>query len=94
MRRSGRRDANHVEIREALRACGRKVLDLGSVGGGCPDLLVAWPGGMVLLEVKDGAKPPSARKLTPDEETFHRAWGAHVRVVTSVAEALAAAGIP
>lgn len=92
MRRSGRRDANHAAIRDDLRARGFLVLDLGSVGGGCPDLLVAWPGGMVLLEVKDGAKPPSARKLTPDEAEFHRLWGAHVREVLSLAEALAAVG--
>lgn len=94
MRRAARRDDNHAEIRDGLRACGRLVLDLGAVGKGCPDLLVAWPGGMRLLEVKDGKKPPSARQLTPDEQEFHRRWRGHAVVVASLDEALAAVGIP
>jgi hypothetical protein len=44
-----------------------------------------------LLEVKDGAKPPSARKLTPEQEEWHRHWP--VAVVTSVDEALRAVGL-
>lgn len=90
MRTRARRDANHQDIREGLRKAGYLVLDLGAVGRGCPDLLVAGHGRMVLLEVKDGSKPPSARRLTPDEEAFHRQWGRHAIVVTSLEEALAA----
>lgn len=93
MRLRARRDANHAEIVAALRAAGRLVLDLAAVGHGCPDLLAAWGGGMVLLEIKDGSKPPSARKLTADETAFHTLWGRHVVVVSSVAEALAATGV-
>jgi hypothetical protein len=46
-----------------------------------------------LVEVKDGAKPPSARQLTPDQERWHREWRGPVAVVTSVDEALRAVGL-
>lgn len=74
MRRAARRDANHGEIVEALRKVGCTVLDLGSVGKGCPDLLVGWAGVLTLIEVKDGSKPPCERELTPDQVKFHREW--------------------
>jgi hypothetical protein len=92
LRRAARRDDNHAEIRKGLRAAGYLVLDLGSVGSGCPDLLVAGHGRMVMLEVKDGKKPPSARALTPDETEFHTRWGRHAAVVCSLAEALRIVG--
>jgi hypothetical protein len=31
----------------------------------------------MLLEVKDGSKPPSAQKLTPQQEIWHRDWRGH-----------------
>lgn len=94
MRFAGRRDANHKAIVQALRKAGRHVLDLADVGGGCPDLLVAWGGHTMLLEIKDGAKCKSARRLTPEQELFHATWPGAVAVVTSVAEALRATGVP
>jgi len=42
------------------------------------------------MELKDGAKPPSARKLTPAEQKFFDEWrGGNVSIITSPAEALA-----
>lgn len=38
-------------------------------------------------------RPPSARRLTPDQVQWHAAWRGQVVVVTDVAEALAALGI-
>jgi hypothetical protein len=98
MRRAAKTDANHGDIVDALRAAGCGVLDLSKVGNGCPDLLVHPPTYpdcrmAVLLEVKDGAKPPSARKLTKDQERFHANWKGWLHVVTSVDEALAAVGV-
>jgi hypothetical protein len=80
MRRAARVDANHAEIVAAFRACGCQVLDLSRVGGGCPDLLVSSRGGrcLFLVEVKDGAKSPSRRKLTPLEAEFHTLWTVHI----------------
>lgn len=96
MRRAAKVDANQAEIVLALRDAGCWVLDLSAVGQGCPDLLVhgpVHPWHLVLLEIKDGSKPPSARKLTPDQIKFHAGCNAPLVVVTNVKEALAAVGI-
>lgn len=82
-------DANQNEIVDALRSIGATVQSLAGVGNGCPDLLVALRGQTFLLEVKDSAKPPSARRLTPAELAWHQRWnGGPLAVVESVAEAL------
>ena len=91
MRQAARTDDNHAEIREALRKVGCSVLDLSRVGGGCPDLLVWRWGTFYLMEVKDGTKPPSARKLTPAQVRFRERFP--VIVVCSVADALRAVGV-
>lgn len=96
MRRAARVDANQAEIVRVLRQAGCGVLDLSAVGKGCPDLLVhgpCYPWRHHLLEVKDGSKPPSERKLTPDQQRFHAEWMGAIHVVTSPAEALDAIGI-
>ncbi len=92
-------DANQAAIVAALRAAGASVQHLHAVGQGCPDLVVGWLGRdgvreVALVEVKDGAKPPSARRLTPDQEDWHAEWrGRPPVVVTSVREALALIGV-
>lgn len=88
MRRANRVDANQTQIVEALRACGAYVRII-SQGEGIPDLLVGYRGYTLLLEVKDGRKPPSDRKLTPAEEKFFMEWkGGLLAKVESVDEAL------
>lgn len=88
MRRAARTDANHALIVAGLRACGARVLSLAAVGKGCPDLLIWHPvRGYQMYELKDGNKPPSAQKLTPDQVAFHQDWP--VRVVNSVEAAIA-----
>jgi Holliday junction resolvase len=83
VRLRGRRDGNHRAIVEALRDRGLSVLDLGGVGSGCPDLLVGTRMGNLLVEIKDGSRSPSRRRLTEDEMHFHATWrGPHV-VATS-----------
>ena len=96
MRRAARVDANHAEVVRALEAVGCWVLDLSAVGKGCPDLLVhkpMHPWDLVLMEIKHGAKKPSARKLTPAQVEFHAGCKAPLVVVTSIAEALQAVGV-
>ncbi len=88
MRRAAKIDANQQAIVGAIRACGAQVLSLAPIGKGCPDLLVLHRGRYQLLEVKDGRLPPSARRLTPLQEEFHRDW--LVTTVTSIEEAITA----
>lgn len=83
------RDANHVEIVAALKAAGRRVVDLGDVGGGVPDVLVGWGGHTVFLEIKT-----AKGALRPAQEEFRAWWaGCPVVVVRTVGEALAATGV-
>lgn len=93
MRRAAKVDDNQPEIVKALRKAGATVTPLHAVGNGCPDLLAGWKGANLLLEVKDGKKPPSARKLTKDQQKWHVTWGGQVAVVKDVKEALEVLGI-
>lgn len=93
MRRAAKVDANQGAIVKALRGAGATVQPLHAVGGGCPDLAVGWRGVTFFLEVKDGSKPPSARKLTPEQEEWHGGWKGHVAVVKDEGEALEAIGL-
>lgn len=88
MRRAARVDANQDQIVSALRACGATVRVV-TQGDGLPDLLVGYRGYTILMEVKDGRKPPSARRLTEEEEKFFANWtGGVLAIVNSVDEAL------
>ena len=88
MRRANRVDANQDQIVETLRACGAYVRVI-TMGDGVPDLLVGYRGYTLLLEVKDGKKPPSARELTPAEKKFFDEWtGGICAIVESVEDAL------
>lgn len=91
MRRAARVDTNHAEVVSALRACGAAVLSLASMGRGVADLLVLHRGHLMLVEVKDGSRPPSRRKLTPDQEQFRYTWP--VTIVRSAAEVPALLGV-
>ena len=81
MRKRGRRDANHNAIKEYAIALGFSVCDLADMGNGIPDLLLGMDGVNILVEVKDGNKPPSRRQLTPDENEWHAAWHGGVYIV-------------
>jgi len=70
MRLQPRTDANQQVIVRLLRQLGCHVLITASLGNGAPDLIVSRGMQTVFVEVKDGSKPPSARRLTDDEEAF------------------------
>lgn len=89
MRRAARTDGNHQDVVQALRGAGILVKSTAAVGDGFPDLLCAFRGVLVLLEVKDGSLPPSERKLTAKETEFVAAWP-RTYVVTSPEEAVLA----
>lgn len=86
-----RRDDNHKAIVEALRAAGWHVEDTSQVGGGFPDLVAMKHGLVEFLEVKDGSKVPSARKLSPQEALKamqFAAFGRKIRVIETVEQAV------
>jgi hypothetical protein len=103
MRRAAKVDTNQAAVVDALRRAGCSVQCLHTLGGGVPDLLVGrevptgGPFGRerrtFLIEVKDGARPPSERKLTPDQVLWHREWRGHVAVAESVEDALRVVGL-
>jgi hypothetical protein len=94
MRRAARVDANHEQVVVALQAAGATVQSLAAVGQGVPDLLVGFQGKTLLLEIKDGKKPPSARRLTEQQLVWHGAWrGGPVAVVDGPDAALRALGV-
>ena len=78
-----RLDSNHVAVMRALRNVGMEPLSLANVGDGCPDIVVGFRGLNVLLEVKDGSKPPSERKLTAAEQEFQATWSGQICTVIS-----------
>ncbi len=80
-------DRNQPEIVKALRSMGATVECLHAVGKGCPDLLVGYRGINLLMEVKDGEKVASARKLTLDQEKWHNRWQGQRAVVKNISEA-------
>ena len=88
MRYANRIDANQNKIVDALRKAGA-VVRIISQGDGIPDLLVGYKGYTILMEVKDGDKVPSARKLTEPEQKFFNDWqGGLLMIVNSPEEAL------
>jgi hypothetical protein len=87
MRRDAKTDRNQADVVSALRAIGAMVQPLHQVGQGVPDLLVGIGGKLLLVEVKDGKRPPSERRLTPEQEKWHAAWAGYpVYVISDVAE--------
>ncbi len=87
--RAGKRDANQTEIVGKLRQLGASVLDLSSVGLGCPDLCVGFRGHDFWIELK----APGGR-LLPGQVQWAALWrGSKVHVVRSFDEALTALGV-
>ena len=92
--RAAKIDANHEAVVLALRAAGATVQSLAGVGKGVPDLLVGYQGQTLLMEVKDGFKPPSKRALNEDQLRWHGNWnGGALAVVDSPDGALRILGV-
>jgi len=78
-------DKNQASVVKTLRDFGADVHLLHMVGSGIPDLLVAYEGHTILMEVKDGAD----KKFTPDQIKFIAGWkGGHLYRVNSSEEAI------
>ena len=70
-----KRDLAHAQIVAELRQAGFFVFDMGSVGRGCPDLLISRNGIATVVELKT----PKGRKTAADrlgaaQKDFVAAW--------------------
>lgn len=88
MRRAHRLDRNHAELTRAFEKLGCTVLSLAGLGKGAPDALIGFAGLCICVEYKDAQKPPSARKLTPDEIKFRHGWTGGYRIVETTDQVL------
>jgi hypothetical protein len=89
--RIARVDKNQPEVVEALRNAGAVVFHVHTIKN-LFDILVAYNGKLIAIEIKDGTLNPSARKLTEGELKCKAALesvGVNYNVVKSVDEALA-----
>lgn len=83
-----RTDANQTAIVSAFRKLGATVAITSALGRGFPDLVVGYRRRNFLVEIKDGTKPPSAQKLTPDEAAWHEKWRGQITIIRSVDDVL------
>ena len=90
MKRAARTDANQTEIIKAFRRMGAVVLPTHQLKNAF-DCLVAFQGRLYIVEIKDGNKPPSARKLTEGEllcKSKFESVGVKYNVVESIDDAI------
>lgn len=63
---ANRKDANDAALTQIARQCGAHVVKMAPAAGF--DLLIIFRGRVLIIEVKDGSKPTSARNLTKSEQ--------------------------
>lgn len=81
-------DANQPSIVKDLRQYPNiTVRSVATIKGFC-DIVVGYNNRNYLYEIKDPDKPPSARKLTPDEKDFHDSWKGHIKIALTTEEIL------
>ena len=76
-RRAARVDDNLKAIVNVFRRLGCSV----HVTNGAWDATVGYGGITILVEVKDGSKPASRRKLTPAQVKFRETWTGGIYLV-------------
>lgn len=78
-------DDNQKQLVAAFRKLGYVVHHTHQSGSGFPDIVICSPAGhMELIEIKDGSKPTSQQKLTPDQVRFHNNWPRKIPVINSL----------
>lgn len=76
-------DDNQKQITRYLRDKGVTVAITSGMGKGFPDLVCGYKKKNILLELKDGNKPPSAQILTPEQRLWHLTWNGQIAVVNT-----------
>jgi len=87
VKNKAKKDDNHNAVVDVFRRCGYNVIETYAID--CGFDFFAWAAGKVfVIEVKDGEKPPSQRKLTDNEEGAKRLYDKYYHVLKSVGEAI------
>lgn len=81
-RRAAKTDDNQKEVVKLFRKLGWYVLIVSQLKN-CCDIIVSKNGYTYAIEIKDGSKPPSARKLSEGEQKFKDEWLGVWRLVES-----------
>lgn len=88
-----RTDANHKQIIDQLRQIPNlSVFSTHTIGKGFPDIVVGFKNKNYLIEIKDGDKFKSQKKLTAAEVKFHFDWHGQVSICESVTDILKVIG--
>ena len=87
MKRAARTDNNHKEISVAFMSLGWSVLDIHQIPN-CADILVGKWNHSIVIEIKDGSKPPSKQKLTQGEIKFRDRWRGDYRIITCLQDVI------
>ena len=90
MKTAARVDSNQPEIVSALRKIGAYVLPVHQLKNAF-DILVGYKKKLFIMEIKDGSKTPSQRKLTEGElkcKNQFESVGITYHVIESVEQAL------
>lgn len=69
-----KKDANHNEIVDAFKKLGAPVMDLSSMGGGVPDLIVECQGVLHLVDVKNPKTGYGKRGLNKLQKKWAEQW--------------------
>jgi hypothetical protein len=80
-------------VRQIRQIPGLMVVHTHTVGKGMVDVICGFNGKNYLLEIKDQSKPPSQRKLTPDEQKFHDECTGQIAVVETLDDVLKVIGL-
>ena len=68
-----KKDDNHDEIVNEFQRLGCGVKDVHNLPDFC-DIIICYQGATVMVEIKDGRKAPSSRRLTEGEKQFSDEW--------------------
>lgn len=82
-RRAARTDDNQSDIVKSFRGLGWYVLIISQLKN-CCDIIVCKNGRTIAVEIKDGAKTISKRKLTEGEQKFREDWQGEYALIESV----------
>jgi hypothetical protein len=81
------KDANHAPVMAKFRELCPVVEDHSQGDHGYDAIIRTWDGVVYVVEIKDGRKPPSQRRLTDTEKAAMRRWGWQFALVESVRDA-------